>query len=143
MYCNDESIKKLIEATQKDPQLFHDLVFKTEATLSKLEFLDRREKAALIANRPEDLIGMLIGKVSWCGNTCSSSCDNTCGGSCGYTTNLQSRFGDLANFGSLANCGNTCSSSCDNTCGGSCGYTTNLTDFERFRSNPGYYGAGR
>ncbi len=126
-----DTFKQLVDRAQSDASFFHSLVFAPEKVIGELE-VGRREKGALIAMSPAEVLARLIGVNSYCGNTCSSSCDNTCGGSCGYTTNLQARPGEavVSYFsrvsGSVAECGNTCTSSCDNTCGGSCGYTTNF-----------------
>lgn len=130
-----ESLKRLVEQAREDPQFFHDLVFNAEELLGKLDYLGRAEKASLIGQDPEAVIGRLIGALEGCDVTCTSSCGATCGQSCGYTTNLVGRFGDIQQalagrfqFGrpQVQWCDVTCTSSCGATCGGSCGYTTNL-----------------
>jgi hypothetical protein len=104
-------LDRLIEEARKDPQFFHDLVFKPEAVIARLDYLDRREKGMIVGIAPEDVIAGLAGlfvnpggTVAECGGTCGSgSCTNTCDSSCG----------------------DTCRSSCDSTCGSaSCGKTS-------------------
>ncbi len=95
----------LMERARKDPRFFHQLVFDPEKTLAKVPFLSRQAKARLLAIRPENVIQLIIGKGSTCG-------DPTCGsGSCGTTC------------GALS-CDQTCASSCGPTCASSCGKTT-------------------
>ena len=115
-------------------------MFEPENALASLDFLNRKEKGALISAHAGELLAKLLG-VAVCGNTCTSSCDNTCGQSCGFTTNLTDRE-QIAETGyfsrvksEVMECGNTCTSSCDNTCGQSCGFTTNFTDFGGGRTN--------
>ncbi len=126
-----KNFQKLVEAAKKDSKFFHELVFNTEKVVSKLDYLDRKSKGALVAIDPEEVIARLVGEIAACGNTCTSSCKNTCGKSCGFTTNLVPDEPVLAavqpDFGPVAACGNTCTSSCKNTCGKSCGFTTNRT----------------
>jgi hypothetical protein len=38
-------IEKLVKQAREDPQFFHDLVFNTEKTLGKLDYLDRPTNA--------------------------------------------------------------------------------------------------
>jgi hypothetical protein len=113
MSTKEEALNQLIERARKDPQFFHALVFSPEKVLGELDFLDRRERGAIVAIRPEDVIAGLAGLlknptsgVAVCGYSCSDSCDITCGeGSC---------------FG-------TCYSSCDHTCGArSCDITAQI-----------------
>jgi hypothetical protein len=107
-----EALQKLIEQAREDPQFFHDLVFKPDAVIGRLDYLNRREKGMIVGIAPEDVIAGLAGlfvnpggTVAECGSTCGSgSCTNTCDSSCG----------------------DTCRSSCDSTCGSaSCGKTSN------------------
>jgi hypothetical protein len=108
-----EAVEQLIDKAKKDPKFFHSLVFDAENTIGGLDFLDRREKAMLVALSPDDVFSGLLGLIrsasgeaAVCGYSCEDSCDNTCGGSC---------------FG-------TCmSTSCDRTCGArSCDVTVEL-----------------
>jgi hypothetical protein len=132
---DSEALKQLVENAREDPQFFHDLVFNTESVLGKLDFLGRAEKASLIGQDPQAVIGRLIGALEGCDVTCTSSCGATCAGSCGYTTSLVGRpveleaaiAGRFARGGpSVQGCDVTCTSSCGATCAGSCGYTTNI-----------------
>jgi hypothetical protein len=109
-----ESFEKLVEQARNDPKFFHALVFDPERTIATLEYLDRREKAMLVALRPEDVISGLLGlvtsaggAVAVCGHSCEDSCDDTCG---------------------AGSCLGTClSSSCDHTCGArSCDVTVEI-----------------
>jgi hypothetical protein len=109
-----EALKRLVEKARRDPTFFHSLVFEPEKALAGVDFLGRREKGAIVAIRPEDVIAGLAGLITGpggaaavCGHSCEDSCDSTCGsGSC---------------FG-------TCmSSSCDHTCGSrSCDITVEI-----------------
>lgn len=133
-----KAFQKLVEQAKADPKFFHALVFDTEKVLPSLDFLDQDTKAALVANRPEDVIGRLVSGPPGCDVTCTSSCGGTCAESCGYTTNLQdalrARTGFrlrppvLTDLDATGGCDVTCTSSCGGTCGSSCGYTTNLSD---------------
>ncbi len=90
-----KSLDRLVEQAKKDPQFFHDLVFKPESTLRDLDYLDRSERANLVGAQPAEILGQLIGgkfnaevKES-CGWTCSDSCTWTCGTkSCSHTTGI-------------------------------------------------------
>lgn len=109
-----EALEKLITKAKDDPAFFHSMVFDPEGAIGGLDFLDRREKAMLVALAPEDVFAGLLGLIrspggnaAVCGYSCEDSCDSTCGsGSC---------------FG-------TCmSTSCDRTCGArSCDITVEL-----------------
>lgn len=110
-----EALQRLVEQTRKDPELFHDLVFEPEKVLSRLTYLDRPEKGAIVALRPEDVIAGLAGLIvgpggvaAVCTYSCHDSCDDTCG---------------------AGSCLGTClSTSCDHTCGArSCDVTVSLT----------------
>lgn len=128
-----DMLEKIVEMAKKDPKFFHDLVFNSEETISKLDFLDRRGKASLIALSPNEVIAGLIGVGGWlstkdivneCGTTCGNkSCSDTCG--------------DRSCFG-------TCQSSCTDTCASSCDNTTSIIKdivFESF--GPRAYGYNR
>jgi hypothetical protein len=109
-----ETLERLVEEARNDPELFHALVFNPEETISKLDYINRREKAMIVALNPEDIIAGMVGQIrgpkdqlAVCGYSCENSCDSTCGsGSC---------------FG-------TCmSDSCDHTCGArSCDVTVEV-----------------
>lgn len=109
-----EALEELISRAREDPSLFHALVFNPSEALGSLDFLDRREKGALVSLAPEDLIAGMVGLIrgpgssaSVCGHSCEDSCDNTCGG---------------------GSCFGTClSDSCDHTCGArSCDVTVEI-----------------
>jgi hypothetical protein len=112
MATRREMLEELVRRARSDPSFFHQLVFKPEEVLGKLDFLDRREKGMILALAPEDVIaglaGLIVnpgGGVAECTVSCNNSCTNTCDSSCG----------------------DTCHSSCQDTCGsGSCGKTSNL-----------------
>lgn len=111
--ADDPGLRKLIEQARADPKFFHDLVYDTEKTITRLDYLSRREKAAILMVDPDRLVGSLIGKdkpggsVEVCGVSCAGSCGATCVASC---------------VGSCGgSCGGSCESSCGATCGGSCG----------------------
>lgn len=106
------AFQRLVEKAKTDPEFFHALVFDTENALSKLDFLGRQEKGALLSISPEHILATMVGELTSCGGSYTCSCTSgTCGGvTCGGST-----------------CDVTCSGdSCGNTCGNSCGYTTNL-----------------
>jgi hypothetical protein len=108
-----EALERLVQQAKDDPAFFHQLIFDPEAAIGRLEYVDRREKARLIALSPEDVFSGLLGLIrapggnaAVCDYSCEDSCDDTCGsGSC---------------FG-------TCMSSCGHTCGArSCDVTVAL-----------------
>ena len=98
------SVASLMEKAEKDPQFFHDLIWNTEEILPSLEFLSRKEKAAILAMEPEELLQQLTASrvpiiVSadggdtctgfTCGATCVGSCDVSCVGTCAITGDMQ------------------------------------------------------
>jgi hypothetical protein len=106
-----EALHRLVEEARSDPAFFHNLVFEPEKTLSKLSYLGRHEKGAIVAISPEDVIAGLTGLITGphgeaaiCDFSCEPSCDDTCGaGSC---------FGTCMSH----SCGHTCGArSCDIT----------------------------
>lgn len=118
VFMDNKTFTRLIGDLRKDEELFHALVFKPEAALKRLTYLDSSTKTMLRALDPRSFIadaaGLLdraVGAGS-CGPDTTCSCtSSTCGGvTCGGST-----------------CDVTCTdSSCGNTCGDSCGMTTNL-----------------
>jgi hypothetical protein len=130
---SSEYLEKIVKMAKEDPKFFHALVFDTENTLKKVDFLDRQSKASLVAVSPDQVLGAMIGELEFCGVTCTApSCGTTCtGGSCGVTATGIERVQGEVQF-----CGVTCTApSCGTTCtGGSCGVTaTGLQDFGRFQ----------
>lgn len=106
-----EGLRRLVEEAQQDPDFFHSLVFEPERALSRLNYLGRHEKGAIVAISPEDVIagltGLIVGprgEAAVCDFSCEPSCDDTCGaGSC---------FGTCMSH----SCGHTCGArSCDIT----------------------------
>ncbi|MCK5507546.1 MAG: hypothetical protein KAI50_03380 [Desulfobacterales bacterium] len=91
-----KALQRLVAQAKEEPKFFHALVFDTENVLSKLDYLDRETKAALVAISPEEVIATIGGEVMGCDVTCTSSCGVTCNKSCGYTTNLQ--FEDFSHY---------------------------------------------
>ncbi|GGD08959.1 hypothetical protein [Hyunsoonleella pacifica] len=86
-----KQFNQLLKEVKGDPKLLHSLIFETEKAIDKLEFLDRKTKASILALDPEEFIGVItgdIGTAAGCDVTCTSSCGVTCNQSCGYTTNL-------------------------------------------------------
>lgn len=76
----NEALEKLIEQAKADPQFFHALVFNPEQVLSKVDYLDREAKGAIIGLPPERLITILVGgELADCGvtNTCTYTCSVT------------------------------------------------------------------
>lgn len=136
---DDKVLEQLAAQARSDPAFFHALVFDTEKVLAKLDYLDRSAKASLVAISPEEIIGILVGKLNYCGFTCSDSCGFTCGaGSCGHTTSLVDRGSLVSQAGRAQYCGDTCMSSCGYTCGSSsCGHTTDFSDIGD-RVNPAF-----
>ncbi len=114
----EKGMKRLVDEVKADPQLLHNLLFATEETIGKLDYLDRRQKAAILALQPEDVVAGMAGTifnpgggVQVCGASCQASCTNTCG---------------------AGSCDGTCASSCTDTCGSvSCGSTTSIVN-DRF-----------
>jgi len=135
MSTKNDALSAIVEKAKKDPAFFHALVFDPESALKSMGDADRKTKASIIGNNPEDILQVIAGGLSWCDVTCASSCGATCtGSSCGYTTNIveNNRFvSRLRN--KLSYCDVTCTSSCGVTCNASCGYTTNIVDQERFQ----------
>jgi hypothetical protein len=85
-----DGLERVVEQARKDPEFFHQLVWKTEEIVADLDYLSRREKSALLGVDPEDLIaGLATGRlrpgdvVAECGGTCGASCGGSCGASCG------------------------------------------------------------
>jgi hypothetical protein len=129
MATRREMLEELVKRARSDPSFFHQLVFKPEEVLGKLDFLDRREKGMILTIAAEDVIAGLAGLfvnpgggVAACGDTCGSgSCTNTCDSSCGHT----------------------CGQSCDDTCHGSCGNTTQRPGDLVSRDGRTAFGGGR
>jgi hypothetical protein len=123
MATSRAALERLVEQARNDPKFFHGLIFEPEATLERLDYLSRRDKAMILGIEPTDVIAGLmglianpLGPVAECTNSCGNSCLDTCGGSCG----------------------STCDSSCKSTCGAdSCGHTTKI-DFGEAFSRPGW-----
>lgn len=75
-----EALDKLVEQAKADPQFFHALVFNPEQVLSRVDYLDREAKGAIIGLTPERLVTILVGgELADCGltNTCTYTCDVT------------------------------------------------------------------
>ncbi|MBN3815596.1 hypothetical protein G3N57_02805 [Paraburkholderia sp. Se-20369] len=110
---NTEGISKLIEEAKANPDFFHDLVWNTEKAIASIDYLTRKEKAAILSVDPDQLVvGLVSGgrgtsPVEVCGVSCAGSCGGTCVASC------------VGSCG--ASCGGSCETSCGATCGGSCG----------------------
>ena len=88
---NAKQFNQLLKEVENDPKFLHALVFDTERALEKLNFLDRKSKAAILSLEPQEFIGVIVGDIgpaAGCDVTCTSSCGVTCNDSCGYTTNL-------------------------------------------------------
>jgi hypothetical protein len=102
-----EGLKRLVDQARKDPAFFHALVFDPEKVISRLSYLDRKTKGALLRLDPDVLIRNLIPiEVAECGDTCGAgSCTATCG---------------------AGSCTDTCGSSCGGTCGSSCDHTSGM-----------------
>jgi len=123
----EAGLKKLIEQARSDPKFFHDLVFNTEHTITRLDYLTRREKAAILMVDPDRLVAGLVGKVDpgsvevcgvscagSCGGTCLASCVGSCGGSCGGS--CESSCGATCGASCAGSCGNSCADSCVGSC---------------------------
>jgi hypothetical protein len=110
-----EGLSRLVEQAREDPGFFHALVFEPEKALADLDYLDRREKGAIVSLRPEDVIAGLAGLIVGPGGA-AAVCDYSCHDSCNSTCGEGSCFG-------------TCmSTSCDHTCGArSCDITVEFT----------------
>lgn len=82
-----QAVQRLADAARNDPQFFHALVFDTENVLSRLDYLDRQARAALVAISPEQVVGHLVGEITGCDVTCNNeTCARTCGPeTCGRT----------------------------------------------------------
>jgi hypothetical protein len=120
----DDGVERLIKEARESPDFFHNLVWDTEKAILNIDYLSRREKAAILATDPANLIAGLASGVgvvdpevcgASCGATCAGSCAASCAGSCGGTCagSCQSSCG--------ATCGGSCGASCDSSCAGSCG----------------------
>lgn len=128
---DDPGLRKLIEQARADPKFFHDLVYDTEKTITRIDYLTRREKAAILMIDPDRLVAGLIGKVNpggsvevcgvscagSCGATCMASCVGSCGGSCGGS--CESSCGATCGASCAGSCGNSCADSCVGSCVGS------------------------
>jgi hypothetical protein len=109
---DDSGLETLKRDASMDPSLFHGLVFRTEETIKRLDYLSPETKSAILRFRPEEIAAGIAGRVevgdvdvcgASCGASCGGSCAASCAGSCG------------------GSCGGSCESSCAGTCGGSCG----------------------
>lgn len=109
---DDSGLERLKRESAIDPALFHGLVFKTEETIKRLDYLNADLKASILRFRPDELAAGIANRVdpgdlevcgASCGASCGGSCAASCAGSCG------------------ASCGGSCENSCAGTCGGSCG----------------------
>lgn len=120
---DDTGVERLKREAAKNPELFHGLVFKTEETINRLDYLSTDAKASIIRFKAEDLAAGIAGRVApedvdvcgascgaSCGGSCAASCAGSCGGSCG---------GSCENS-CAATCGGSCGASCGNSCAGSC-----------------------
>src|SRR5438128_1578859 len=97
MATRREMLEELVRRARSDPSFFHQLVFKPEEVVGKLDFLDRREKGMILALAPEDVIAGLAGLavnpaggVAECGNTCLETCASSC--ACTNTCEVTSRL---------------------------------------------------
>lgn len=97
MATRREMLEELIGRARSDPEFFHQLVFKPEAILGKLEFLGRREKGMILTIAAEDVVAGLAGLVdpgagvAECGNTCMcTDCTDTCNITCQVTNRFES-----------------------------------------------------
>lgn len=119
---SDSTLDKLIKRVKKDPELFHQLIFKPEKAFKALDFLDRRQRGRILAILPEDIIGGLAGLVPELPGDllkCTISCGDSCTGTC------------------VDSCNGTCGSSCDDTCATSCDGTVGLVSDIGQVINPG------
>ena len=100
-----QSITEVVNRAREDPSFFKRLHENPIAAISGIP-LTPEERAAIDANTPEKLLGLLVGLTragcgdsGTCDETCSSTCSHTCSG--GYTMS----------------CGGTCDFTCDYTAG--------------------------
>lgn len=120
---NETGLERLKREAANDPHIFHGLVFRTEETVRKLDFLSNDAKDAIIRFKADDIAAGLAGRIdpgdlevcgascgASCGGSCAASCAGSCGGSCG---------GSCENS-CAATCGGSCGASCGNSCAGSC-----------------------
>jgi hypothetical protein len=112
-----EGMASLIKQAKEDPKFFHNLVWKTEETLSSVGYLSRDEKASILRVSPEDLVvGLATGRFT--PGTLAADCGASCGGSCG------------------GSCGVSCGGSCGVSCGVSCASSSLRTDPGSLVINP-------
>ncbi len=69
-----DTVQKLVEQARKDPKFLHALVFDPESVMTRLDFLDRGSKSALLGSSPESVMSALIGQRG--GGSGGSSQDN-------------------------------------------------------------------
>ncbi len=119
----ESGVERLKREAANSPDLFYGLVFKTEETINRLDYLSVDMKAAIVRFKAEDLAAGIAGRIepgdvdvcgascgASCGGSCAASCAGSCGGSCG---------GSCENS-CAATCGGSCGASCGNSCAGSC-----------------------